>query len=792
MQKVIIIGAGGTGLAAGMFLAEAGKKVELYDAAGIVGGLAASETADGMYFDYGPHIYHTHDEQTKKFWKERFGDLLKEMEFYSQNYTKGVFYDYPLSYETIDRFPPELRDRVKKELNERTPEKFKRAVSFKECLVALLGPTLEEMFFDGYSAKLWGLPTDQMAASWAPKRIEIRKEHKSFWYNQYSASPVYGSGKIMERMADRIRELGGVIHLNHRLTGVDLENSRIRRLLFGNGAETDVADAPVISTIPITELCAVLGIHTTLEFTSYILVYLIFKNRELFPPQVQTLYFSDPDCWFHRATEQRKYSDYGYPPDKTLLCFEISRKNKPFLESLDDDRLVDAVAGQFCSTGLAKKEAFIKGFTRRVEYVNPIMRQGYEQELARVKARVSGICNLHCVGGAAEFKYGDLQVMFSKARDIADLLASPHYQINRNVKTRGSYPFNPVVTICGYPVGGNNPTLVVAELGLNHNGDVAMGRELIRQAKLCGADMVKLQTWAGDSRVSESAKGARYADKTLQMEETSFEMFRRLRLSYEDHIELFEYAKQQEIPIISTPFDEKSVDLLVELGIKALKIASFDLVNIPLLRYAASKGVPLIVSTGMASLAMVEDALDAIAAEENPNVILLHCVSAYPAGPQDSNLRAMETMRRAFNVPVGFSDHTVGSLVSIMAMTLGAHLLEKHFTLDTRLEGTDHVLSLDPPAMRKLCEDREAIFSALGTGVKRPAPSEYEQINAQRKSIFTTRPVAAGEPLTLDNITIKGPGHGLLPRYFPLILGKKAARAIAADAPVTWDDLLAV
>lgn len=791
MKKIIIIGAGPTGLAAGLGLTERSVDVEIYDAGVVPGGTAGSEETEGMIFDYGPHIYHTHDEKMKQWWQKIFGDLLIEKEFFSQNYKDGVFYDYPLSYESIDRFPLEIREKVKKELKEVKPENLKRARNFKECLVALVGPTLQELFFEQYTEKLWGISTEHMSANWAPKRIEIRQKHSSFWYNQFSAAAKCGSGSVMQRLADKIVAGGNKIFLNHKAAKVIIENSKIKKIFFENGKIIDCQNSIVVSTIPLNGLCDVLGVQCGLEFNSIILAYLVFNKKYMLPSKIQSIYFAHDDCYFHRVSEQKKFSDLGYPEDKTILTFEISYSHRRFLEEMDQEKLIEDILDQFCSFGLAKKDDFIKGFTRKFPSINPIMRYGCEGELARVNSILSLIDNLHTVGGSAEFIYGDMQVMFFKARDIVDLLTSEHYVINRNIKLGSQFDFNEEVQLYNYTVGKDNPTVVIAEIGINHNGDINLAKQLIYEAKKSGCNIAKLQTFSAGKRVSETAKSAKYADKTLQMEETTYEMFKRLELSFEDHKMLFSYAKKIGIPLMSTPFSEEDVDLLCKLGVKAFKIASFDLVNLPFLKYVASKGLPIILSTGMSGMAEIEEALDAIASEENKNVILLHCVSSYPADPKDANLRAIATMKRAFKIPVGYSDHSISTLMSIMSMTLGANVVERHFTLDKKFEGSDHILSSTPEEIAQLVKDRNIIYSALGTGVKRKKSIEYGTINKQRKSIFVTKSIKAGDAITLGNITIKGPGHGILPKYIQLILGKKAFRDIEADSPLTWDDLLA-
>ncbi|MBI5740394.1 MAG: FAD-dependent oxidoreductase [Nitrospirae bacterium] len=790
MKKFIIIGAGPTGLATALGLSERGCEVRVYEAAPVVGGLAASIDIDGMMLDYGPHIFHTHDEDMKNYWQKTFGDLLVEVDFCCKNYKDGVYLDYPLSYEAIEKFPADLRDQVKKELSECRPENLKRARNFRECVSSIVGPTLQKLFFEGYTEKLWGISTDRMSANWAPKRIEIRQKHLPFWHGQFSAIGKYGSGRVMERLREQIELKGNSVFLDHKVTKINITDSRVDGIIFNNGEKIDVGDAIVISTIPLRRLCDVTGIKCDLKFNSIILAFLVFDRPHVFDGNFQSIYYAHDDYCFYRVTEQKKFTDLGYPPDKTVLTFEISYNKKPDLAQMDEQELVRKVLEQFCSTGLAEEKDFEKGSAVKLPIVNAILEHGYEEELARINSMVRMIKNLHTCGGSAEFHYGDMQTMFFKARDLVDLLTSEHYVINRNIKTGMPFRFNEEVRLCNYTVGKDHPSLIMAEAGLNHNNDLEMAVSLIDEARKCGCEIVKFQTFSAESRVSKTAKGAKYADKTLEMEETDYDMFKRLELSCDDHATLFEYAGRTGMPIISTPFDERSVDILCSMGVRAFKIASFDLVNLPFLRYVASKRLPIILSTGMSSLAEIEEALDAIASEENPNVILLHCVSNYPADPVDANLRAINTMKNTFKVPVGYSDHSVGPLISIMAMTLGANMIERHFTLDKRLDGPDHILSSDPVEMAGLVRDRDIIFSALGTGIKRPSPSEYDTINRQRKSIFAMKAIMAGENLSIDNVTIKGPGHGLSPRFLGLLLGKKAVRDVEVDQPLTWDDVL--
>jgi sialic acid synthase SpsE/protoporphyrinogen oxidase len=791
MKKIVIIGAGPTGLVTAHSLSEkTNYDIKIFEANSVVGGLASSGTIDGMSYDCGPHIFHSGHDDITDFWKDNFGDLLLEKPFYYKNYKDGILYDYPISWESIEKFPKDIKDKVKYEIENLKPENLKRSRNFKECVEELVGPTLQNIFFEKYTEKLWGISPEKMSSNWAPKRIHLRRKHKSFWSGQYSACGKYGAGKIMERLSKMSEDNGVGVYLNHKVIDVKTDGYVITDLVFDNGTSYDVSDSIIVSTIPLNVICKTLDIPCSLTFNSVRLVYIVFSKDIILPKDVHSIYYAHDDFHFHRITEQKQYSGYGYPKDKTLLIFEISYTARKHLGEISDEQLVSEVLEQTCELGLVEEKDFVKGFSKRLPHVNPVMTLGYEKELSKVNSELSRYNNLHLAGGAGEFMYGDVQTMVARGWDMADLLSSKHYEINKNLKRGAKFKFNDEVELFGYKIGKKHPTLIIAEIGINHRGYLQFAKDLIKEAKESGCEIAKLQTYNTKNRVSDKTMESKYADRTLGMEESTNQMFSRFELSYDEHLELINYAKELGIPLISTPFDEESVDILMDLGVQAFKIASFDIVNLPFIRYVASKGLPIILSTGMSQMSEIEDAIDAISQERNPNLVLLHCVSAYPCDISDINLKVIDTMRKSFGVPVGYSDHTVGTLASNMAFTLGVDILEKHFTLDKLMEGPDHILSADPEEMKTIVSDRNEIFIGLGDGIKRPASIEYRQINLQRKALFTKTQVKKGEVLTLDNISIKGPGLGLLPKYLPVVLGKRVTEDIGADLPITWDVLL--
>ena len=331
--------------------------------------------------------------------------------------------------------------------------------------------------------------------------------------------------------------------------------------------------------------------------------------------------------------------------------------------------------------------------------------------------------------------------------------------------------------------------LVIAEAGVNHNGDVALARELVKAAASAGADAVKVQTFVAERVTSPSASKADYQLQTTSKKESQLEMLRKLELSREAHEELQALCDDLDVAFVSTPFDRGSVDLLDSLGVPFIKIGSGEITNHPFLLYVASKGRPIVLSTGMSTLAEVDEAVGVIEQGGCKDLTLLHCVSNYPADPADVNLRAMRTMAEAWGIPVGYSDHTPGIEVALAAVAMGAAVLEKHFTLDRSLEGPDHRASLEPKDFHRMVDGIRTIERALGTGRKIPAPSEGNTRVTARRSLVAACDIAEGEFLTEANIAILRPGTGLSPVFLGVVVGRHAAMDIAKGTVLTLEML---
>nr|WP_092481854.1 N-acetylneuraminate synthase [Desulfoscipio geothermicus] len=329
---------------------------------------------------------------------------------------------------------------------------------------------------------------------------------------------------------------------------------------------------------------------------------------------------------------------------------------------------------------------------------------------------------------------------------------------------------------------------IIAEAGINHNGSLNIAKLLVDTTVKAGADAVKFQTFIPEQVVAKDAERASYQQVNMPgYQESQLEMIRRLTLSSVEFRELKACCDRAGIMFLSTPFDYYSVDLLDTLEVPFFKIASGELTNLPFLKYVAAKGRPLILSTGMATLGEIEEALETLQKAGAREITLLHCTSNYPTTFEEVNLKAMITLRQAFGLPVGYSDHTRGIEVAIAAAALGACVIEKHFTLDREMEGPDHKASLEPDELAAMVQAIRNVEKALGDGFKRPGPGEREIMRAARRSLVAAVDIAAGEVITPDKLAVKRPGTGIPPKMWDVVVGRRARTDISADTVITWE-----
>ena len=324
-------------------------------------------------------------------------------------------------------------------------------------------------------------------------------------------------------------------------------------------------------------------------------------------------------------------------------------------------------------------------------------------------------------------------------------------------------------------IGKGHPTFFIAEGGLNHNGDINIAKKLVDEAKNCGVDAIKFQTFKTESFVSKSNQ--------------YFDVFKNAELSYNEFLELKSYSEKKEIIFFSAPFDLESASFLNEIDIPCFKIASSDLTNFPLIEHIAKMNKPIILSTGSATMDETEEAVNCCLKNGNNQLAILHCVANYPAKPEEVNLNVIQSMNSKFEFPIGYSDNGDSNLVDLVATSVGATIIEKHFTLDKKMDGPDHSFSIEPSSLRDLILQIREVEAIRGNGLKYPTKWEIEGKVALRKSIVSNQDFKAGDEITENSISIKRPATGIAPKYFKEIIGKKLKNDLSNDTPIMWEDL---
>lgn len=322
---------------------------------------------------------------------------------------------------------------------------------------------------------------------------------------------------------------------------------------------------------------------------------------------------------------------------------------------------------------------------------------------------------------------------------------------------------------------------IIAEAGVNHNGSLELAKNMVDKAKYAGADCIKFQTFISENIASKNAVKAEYQKQETNINENQVDMLKKLELSFNEFAELNEYCKKREIEFLSTAFDFDSIDFLSSLEIKRWKIPSGDITNLPYLIKIAKLGKPVILSTGMSTMLDIKNAVSVLKEHGSGEITILHCTTEYPTPYKDVNLNAMDTIKKEFNVSVGYSDHTKGIEIPIAAVAMGALVIEKHFTLDRNMEGPDHKASLEPDELKSMVSAIRNVELAMGDGKKKPAASEIKNMAVARKSIVANKDIDKGEIFTEENLTVKRPGNGISPMKWFEVLGQAATRDFKED-----------
>jgi N,N'-diacetyllegionaminate synthase len=794
-SNFVIVGAGVSGLVLGYELAKRGHKVKILERTHNVGGLAKSFQAGDYSIDSGPHLFHSAHPEIIDYWRTFVGDLLVEKEFYSGNYVDGNIYDYPINKESMhQQFSSDELDTINKQLNVSDPEKLAASKNYDDYVNNLAGPFLAGMFFKKYPSKLWGIDTNNLSARFAPRRIEIRDKRRPFHSGAGKFAGVIegGCGLLAVKLASAFTDLGGVIEFGREInsfnSGDDVTNT-IESFSFSDGATESLDNSIVISTANLAANARLHNLETSLYFRSCHSLVFVTKGADPFPKNYDWLYFGDSEVPFHRVGMQTRFSRRDVPADVHIMCCEIAYTEKPSEEKLKGWE--DVCRKKLIDYGLLHDDEIISVIHDDIGPVYPGFFIGHELEVSKVNAHLGKYDNFYMLGSLAEYAYSDLQVLTAKAIDLAKELHLAESSIGSEmVKQKAlkipSKQFN--FGECIISDSKEVPVFLIAEIGLCHNGSVKLCKELILTSKETGFNCAKIQTYS-EGRISSKTRTSRYYEETLDQEESIASYLDRIIFSKSELTEIFQYARQIGIELFSTPFDIDSLDMLEELGVSGYKVSSMDLVNLPLITAVASKGKPVILSTGMAKMGEIEAAIEACLVQGCANIVVLHCVSSYPCPLEFANLPRISRIADSFGVLVGFSDHTVETLTPSLAIATGARVIEKHVTLDNSMDGPDHNFSLDPIDMREMVELARKTEKAFSNHQLEASKGELLAKQNLKRSIYAAKDCPSGTKLTEDLISIKSPGDGIPLKFYDLILNKVTVAALVEDCPITWEHL---
>ena len=749
-----ILGAGPTGLITAWRLLKNNISVTIIEKDKQVGGLCRSWKYKDYIIDVGPHIFHTPEKDLEIFWEKEFKDLFIKGDFYSKN-VKGEnfdkFYDYPLSIDSIKKqFPDTIKNKIFNELKNVDKEKSAKAVNYKEYVDSFIGKTLREMFFDKYPQKIWGISTEEMTSEWAPSRIKFRKKNAPFYAEEWAAVGKYGTGSIYDKIKDNILKLGGKIQLNENVLGFEKNEYSIKKIKTSKNIY-NCKNSLIISSIPLPITSKLLGRKSNLKFRGICSIFLFYNKKSILPKNTHWLYFDSDKVLFNRITENKKLSKFVSPSNKTFLTAEVTYSLGDNFSKMNKNEVKKIIAEQVEKINLAKIKDLEEIKINYEPFVYPVQYAKYKNEVRKTKSYVEKYNNLFSIGAGGDFNYADSQVLFHKSFDLVEMIVTNNKLYNVR-KDYFSVELNKEVKISSKKIGDRHKSFIIAEAGINHNGSFDIAKKLILEAKKVGCDAIKFQSFLSESRVSKKVKSEKYVEKVIDTEESINQLFKKVALTFDEQKKLFNFAKKNKILMFSTPFDFESADFLENLGVDLYKIASMDLTNIPLVEHVAKKMKPVIISTGMAKLHEIDETIEAFKSTGNPNLIILHCNSSYPSNNEELNLKLIDNYKKIYPCPIGYSDHTEDLLSSIISLSKGANVIERHFTLDKNMEGPDHILSSTPEEMKLLVNYSYEIPKINGDGFKKIQPNEYVTLNAQKKSIYAKRKIRKGEKFTEENI----------------------------------------
>ena len=771
-----IIGAGPAGISIAYYLNQSGyDKIAIHEQNDFIGGLARSWNHNGFTLDTGPHIFHTEDKEVENDWNSIGKNLFSFGNFRSCNILEKypeVLFDYPLSIETLKK---NLENEFFKEVNfelDNLPsqESFRNAATFKEFMEGKVGKKLSELFFTEYPQKLWGLKTDQMLADWAPQRIELRKKSGPFYQKPFVAVGKYGTGSFYQKIIDLLNNKKSLsLNLKNKLIRVEHKRGKITNLIFNNNKNIKISNEDyVISTIPASVLANLLGVNLSLKFRGVRSQYLFFKNDRILPDRYNWVYCSDKNYSFNRITEPSSMSKELSPKGYSYLCVETT------FDGNKKDPIFNGSFNEIINWIRQNKSFNSKGYipelnTENFEpFVYPIQDKLFRSEISKYNSVISNFQNLSVLGTGGEFHYSDMQIIFRKSKklvksfDNQNLNKIPMIKLLKN-ESESEFLTKRKSTTSIYLSKLHEISKVeiplIAEIGINHNGDINLAKKMMIASKKSGCNFAKFQYYQKDVRIQRNEE-TEFLHETADGTELSLnDVLERSRLNEEDCIELINYGKSINLPVFFTVFDVESALKIKNIGQKIVKVASMDCNNYDLHSNLNSLGFEtVIISTGMSDIREVSKAISIY--DENIEILIMSCRSSYPTSLEDVDLGEITYLKEKTGCQVGYSDHTEGELTSLLSIACGATFIERHFTTNKEISGPDNKMSINESETKSLTNKLEVISKSIKRRRKIIHPCEQSTFSMQKKSLRFHKNLKKGEVFNFEDLVHLAPPIG--------------------------------
>ena len=763
---IYIIGAGPAGCALAYYFSKRSIPATVIEASSQLGGMSRSFTFEsGISIDTGPHIFHSPDPEITEDWLDICPENLVEQHFHSylcKNSEFDQFIHYPISRESLsDAGYHDLVDNI----NDSEPSQS--FINYRDFMQHRVGPELEELFYRYYPEKLWGLPTSQMRADWAPKRVQVRDSKLPFFAGQFCAAHHVGAGYFYSELAEK--STFAEFNLNSRVSSVIKDNQIISKLVTTNNVHHINDDDIVISTIPLPLLGSLLGIKAHLDYRGVCIVTLLVDGKFTLPNDAAWMYFDQSTVPFTRITNHSLVSPGSTPnKDQTLLSFEIPYSaHSDSLSSETDDDIFRHVISSCAAIPFIEEQLLKPVSVIKEPFVYPLREFRFEETLLSISSAIDNIANLFSIGSSGEFVYGDSQITFRKCKDFVDDylsdLSNDTFIVRKSKSTSAfSTPSTKTPWDSYIQTGVTERPLLISEAGINHNGSIHIAKQLIQESFASGADAIKFQLYDLTTRASSNSRDAFYVEHADGEGENLYQLFRRVHFTIDQIKELKLFADNVGIPLFVSAFDTKSLLEAAEIDNSCIKLSSMDLTNYDLWSLSPSLFNHIIASTGMSTIEEVKRSVSLFHRKNKANsfLTLLHCVSSYPLSLNDACLGSMDQLSNICS-NVGYSDHSLSILPAFAAAIKGATVIEKHFTLDRSQEGPDHIHSLDRDSMKELSTLLSNFPNLLNSRSETILPCESREARRQKKGCYLIKDCKAGDLFTSDCYELRAPCVGL-------------------------------